>query len=86
MPRCQYKLPKGFNVSDQQPSERPETANSDFARQASEPSPGIVQEFLQFLSENKKWWLIPILVAIGLIAVLVAVSSSPLAPLIYPLF
>lgn len=60
--------------------------NEDFAKQAAQSSPGIVREFGQFLVENKKWWLIPILVAVGLITVLVAASSSPLAPLIYPLF
>jgi Family of unknown function (DUF5989) len=58
----------------------------EFARQAEEVSPGIVREFLQFLAENKKWWLIPILVAVGLISLLVALSSSAVAPLIYPLF
>ncbi|MFO1041535.1 MAG: DUF5989 family protein [Planctomycetaceae bacterium] len=61
-------------------------ATSSFAEQADEASPGIVQEFIQFLGENKKWWLIPILVAVGLIATLVALSSSAIAPLIYPLF
>ena len=59
---------------------------ADFAREAAEASPGIVREFVQFLVENKKWWLIPILVAVGLIALLVALSASPLAPLIYPIF
>jgi uncharacterized protein DUF5989 len=61
-------------------------ANTEFSQQADEASPGIVREFLQFLSESKKWWLIPILVAGGLIAALVALSSSAVAPLIYPLF
>lgn len=58
----------------------------DFARQAEENSPGLVREFLMFLTENKKWWLIPILVAVGLIGLLVALSSTAIAPLIYPLF
>lgn len=61
-------------------------ATSAFAQQAEQASPGIVREFIQFLGENKKWWLIPILVAVGLIAMLVALSSSAVAPLIYPLF
>lgn len=69
-----------------QPALTPPPSNDDFAKQAEEASPGIVREFCQFLVENKKWWLIPILVAVGLITVLVAASSSPLAPLIYPLF
>lgn len=71
-------------MNDQQsPSPAPQ---DDFSRQAAESSPGLVREFWQFLAENKKWWLIPILVAVGLITVLVATLSSPLAPLIYPLF
>lgn len=73
-------------MNNQQLPDPSPTPNDDFARQAVESSPGIVREFGQFLVENKKWWLIPILVAVGLITVLVAASSSPLAPLIYPLF
>lgn len=73
-------------MSHQQLPDSPSPHNEDFARQAAESSPGIVREFGQFLVENKKWWLIPILVAVGLITILVAASSSPLAPLIYPLF
>ena len=69
-----------------QPSESSKGANTEFAREAAEASPGIVREFVQFLVENKKWWLIPILVAVGFIALLVALSASPLAPLIYPIF
>lgn len=64
----------------------PPPATDDFARQAEQASPGIFAEFVQFLFENKKWWLIPILVAIGLIALLVVLSSTAVAPLIYPIF
>ena len=78
-------------------TEQPTSAHSDeaplaaankssFAQQADQASPGIVQEFGHFLRENKKWWLIPIFIAVGLIAALVALSSSAIAPLIYPLF
>ena len=68
------------------PPEPSNPVNNDFARQVTETSPSIVQEFLQYLSESKKWWMIPILIAGGLIAALVALSSSAVAPLIYPLF
>ena len=68
------------------PLEPPDPENNDFAQHAAETSPSIVQEFLQYLSESKKWWMIPILIASGLIAALVALSSSAVAPLIYPLF
>lgn len=67
-------------------AESQHSASSDFARQAEQSSPGLIQEFMQFLVENKKWWLIPILVAVGLITALAVFSSSPLAPFIYPFF
>lgn len=67
-------------------SEPQQPQGSEFARQAEQASPGIVAEFLQFLTENKKWWLIPLLIAVGLIALMVALSASPLAPFIYPVF
>lgn len=66
--------------------EKPPGTNTNFAQQAEKHSPGIVREFMQYLAENRKWWLIPILLAVGLIAVLVALSSTAVAPLIYPLF
>lgn len=68
------------------PPEQIKPEGASFAQQAEEPSPGLAREFLQFLAENKKWWLIPILIAGGLIAAMVALSSSPVAPFIYPLF
>jgi hypothetical protein len=47
----------------------------------------IWQEFLLFLSENKKWWLLPILIVLGLVGVLVVLGGgSGLAPFIYPIF
>ncbi len=39
-----------------------------------------------FLASNKKWWLLPILLALAVVAGLALLSSSPLAPFIYPLF
>lgn len=47
----------------------------------------IVKEFLRFLVQEKRWWLVP-LVALLLVlgAFLVLSASSPLAPLLYPLF
>lgn len=53
-----------------------------------EENPGLVKEFMMFLGENKKWWLIPMvgmfLLFAGL-AVLVA-GGSAITPLIYTLF
>ncbi len=49
-------------------------------------NPSLVSDFIWFLRENKKWWLIPLVVLVlvlGLIALLAA-KASILAPFIYP--
>ena len=51
-----------------------------------EPELPLHKEFFLFLKENKKWWLIPILLVLALMGVLVALSGSAVAPFIYPLF
>lgn len=71
-------------VSQTQPSQDP--APSEFARQADEPSHGILREFLDFLRYNKKWWLIPIIAVLLLLGALIVLSSTAAAPFIYALF
>jgi hypothetical protein len=45
----------------------------------------LAKEFLLFLRQEKKWWLIPLIVLLLIIGVLVIFGSSPfLAPLLYP--
>ena len=51
-----------------------------------EPVLPLHKEFFLFLKENKKWWLIPILLVLALMGLLVALSGSAVAPFIYPLF
>ena len=46
---------------------------------------GIVGEFWEFLCENKKFWLIPILLVLLLLAVLLCASPA-VSPFIYALF
>lgn len=58
----------------------------DFASQAEGTSPGLVRELIAFLRHNKKWWLAPILIVMLLVGVLLVLSTTALAPFIYPLF
>lgn len=51
--------------------------------QAEQQRPGIVREFWDFLRFHKKWWLLPIIVALLGLGILVFLSNSPLAPFIY---
>jgi hypothetical protein len=47
----------------------------------------ILAEFFHFLKQNKKWWLLPILVTLLLLgALLVFAQGSVVAPFIYTLF
>ena len=47
----------------------------------------ILKEFIQFLKEEKKWWLTPIILVLFLLgALIVFTESSALAPFIYALF
>lgn len=48
---------------------------------------GILGEFGQFLLENKKWWLLPIVITLLLFGILlVFAQTSPIAPFVYTLF
>jgi hypothetical protein len=47
---------------------------------------GFLREFWDFLCENKKWWLVPIIVVLLLFGLLMLLGSTGLAPFIYPLF
>ena len=59
--------------------------NNEFITAANAGRTGIVVEFIDFLKHNKKWWLLPILLAIVLIGALVFLAANPaIAPFIYP--
>jgi hypothetical protein len=47
----------------------------------------VFKEFLLFLRQEKKWWLIPFVVILLLLGLFLAFApTSPLAPFIYSLF
>jgi hypothetical protein len=49
-------------------------------------STSIVRELIDFLRYNKKWWLLPIFLVLGLFGVLLALAATGAAPFIYTLF
>jgi hypothetical protein len=51
-----------------------------------EENSGLISEFWQFLKENKKFWLLPILIFMLLLGVLLILGSTGAAPFIYTLF
>ena len=46
----------------------------------------LFKEFSAFLMENKKWWLVPILIVFLLLGVLLVLGGTGAAPFIYTLF
>jgi hypothetical protein len=61
-------------------------SGDDFARQAETATPGFIREFADFLRQNKKWWLLPIVAVLLLFGAMLVLSSSVAAPFIYTLF
>jgi len=49
-------------------------------------SGGFFAEFWGFLKTNKKWWLLPVIIVFLILATLIFLSSTGLAPFIYTLF
>jgi hypothetical protein len=46
----------------------------------------LAAEFYDFLKDNKKWWLLPILLVMALLGVLVFLGGSGAAPFLYTVF
>ena len=68
-------------MSDTEPTEK-----SDFVAQSEGSRSGIVSEFVEFLKDNKKWWLAPIVISILALGALVLLGGTAAAPFIYTLF
>jgi len=66
-------------MSEQKPPNEFEQANQ-------QEQAGIVKEFIAFLSENKKFWMIPLLLALLAIGALLILGGTAAAPFIYTLF
>jgi drug/metabolite transporter superfamily protein YnfA len=63
-----------------------EKSKDEFQEAANESEIGLGREIWDMLSKRKKWWLLPILIALALIGVLLVLGSTSAAPFIYTLF
>jgi hypothetical protein len=59
---------------------------SSFAEQARQQRSGLVAELVDFLRNNKKWWLTPIVLVLLIVGALIMLSGTAAAPFIYTLF
>jgi hypothetical protein len=57
----------------------------DFRAESEGKRQGLVAEFWDFLQENKKWWLLPIIIVVLIFGVLVFLTSTGIGPFVYPL-
>lgn len=74
---------KSLSTSEE-PKETSEA--SEFAKQAEQADIGLVREFVEFLRDNKKWWLSPLIVALLLLGLISLLAAGGAAPFIYTLF
>lgn len=57
-----------------------------FEQAAKEQRLSLAGEFVYFLRENKKWWLLPIVIVLGLVGTLALFAGTGAAPFIYTMF
>lgn len=72
-------------MSDQTPNPHKSSVD-DFEEASQQPTVTLVEEFWQFIKENKAWWMIPILVCLGILGIVIVMASTGAAPFIYTLF
>lgn len=67
-------------------AERPPAPEPSLEELSRAPRPSLAAEFWDYLRDNRKWWLTPILLVLAALAGLFAlVSTSGFAPFLYPL-
>ncbi|MEO8256580.1 MAG: DUF5989 family protein [Acidobacteriota bacterium] len=67
-------------------NDRQSSESNAFEREAHVERTSLPAEFWQFIVQNKKWWLIPIVTVLFLFGVLMLLGSTAAAPFIYTLF
>lgn len=63
-----------------------EKDSSSFEQQASQSTPGLLRETVGFLRHSRKWWLLPVLLALVALGIFVILAETAVAPFIYTLF
>ncbi len=63
-----------------------ETSSSAFEEAGKEAQLSLVKEFWLFITENKAWWMIPIILTLALVGLLALLGSTGAAPFIYTIF
>ena len=59
---------------------------ADFEKESEAEDLGFLREFVLFLRDNKKWWLIPLVGSLLLLGLVSLLATSGAAPFIYTVF
>ena len=59
---------------------------NEFEKASQNEKDNLLKEYVDFLKQNKKWWLIPILLSFLFFGLLLVLGGSGAAPFIYTLF
>lgn len=60
--------------------------SNDFEKASQEKQSNLLSEFMGFLKQNKKFWLLPLVLVMLLLAGILIAASGAAAPFIYTLF
>jgi len=63
-----------------------EEKKSEFEQAGAEQNTSLVSEFFQMLKQNKKYWMIPLILVLLGFGVLIFLGGTAAAPFIYQLF
>ena len=63
-----------------------QTTDNSFAESSEGKQANLISEFIEFIAQNKKFWMIPILIALLGLGLLVVLGGTSAAPFIYTLF
>ena len=67
-------------------SEKGKPQNASDAAPDQRRSGGVLRDYLELLRNNKKWWLLPIILVLLGIGAFLVLGGTGAAPLIYPIF
>jgi hypothetical protein len=59
---------------------------NEFESAAKSAKPSLLKDFLALLKQNKKWWLVPLIVVLVGLGILAILGGTAAAPFIYTLF
>ena len=61
-------------------------SNDEFEKASQGKQGNLISEFIGFLKQNKKFWLLPLIIVMLALTALLILSSTAAAPFIYTLF